>query len=66
MTLRTGDGLSLILHARTKKSRLERGLRIHLDITGLFEISSIKQPGLNGSLNSDFLTSMTALVGGGL
>lgn len=46
--------------------RLERGLRIHLDIMGLFEIRSIKQPGLNVSLNSDFLTSMTALIGGGL
>lgn len=46
--------------------RLERGLRIHLDMMGLFEIRSIKQPGLNVSLNSDFLTSMTALIGGGL
>lgn len=66
MTRRTEDGLSLILHATTKKNRLERGLRIHLDITGLFEIRSIKQPGLNVSLNSDFLTPMTALIGGRL
>lgn len=39
---------------------------MHLDITGLCEIRSIKQSGLKVSLNSDFLTSVIALIGNGL